>query len=246
MKGSKVGLADLKRLKKDLEAERQRATLARASAAAAARKPAAESANPADDAEALRRSLRSVTPIRRDARVEHKPVAAPAPALRRANALGETPTRADAGVSDGGEVIHLLSEGGTAFVRGDAAPDTARNLRRGQWRAGAELDLHGLRVEQARHALLSFLDECQEHGIRCVRIVHGKGYGSQGLEPVLRTRPAPGWCRRTRCWRFPRRPSAKAAPAPCWCCCARPKEPANEMAVPGRGHPGRDRRHQRP
>ena len=42
--------------------------------------------------------------------------------LRRANALGETPTRADAGVSDGGEVIHLLSEGG-AFVRGDAAPD---------------------------------------------------------------------------------------------------------------------------
>ena len=123
MKGSKVGLADLKRLKKDLEAERQRATLARASAAAAARKPAAESANPADDAEALRRSLRSVTPIRRDARVEHKPVAAPAPALRRANALRDPDPR-DAGVSDGGEVIHLLSEGGTAFVRGDAAPDT--------------------------------------------------------------------------------------------------------------------------
>ncbi|CFO00923.1 Probable DNA endonuclease SmrA [Bordetella pertussis] len=24
------------------------------------------------------------------------------------------------------------------------------------------------------------------HGIRCVRIVHGKGYGSQGLEPVLK------------------------------------------------------------
>ena len=72
MKGSKVGLADLKRLKKDLEAERQRATLARASAAAA-RKPAAESANPADDAEALRRSLRSVTPIRRDARVGTSP-----------------------------------------------------------------------------------------------------------------------------------------------------------------------------
>ncbi|CFT83367.1 Smr domain [Bordetella pertussis] len=26
----------------------------------------------------------------------------------------------------------------------------------------------------------------REHGIRCVRIVHGKGYGSQGLEPVLK------------------------------------------------------------
>ena len=82
--------------------------------------------------------------------------------------------------------LFTRTEGGTAFVRGDAAPDTARNLRRGQWRAGAELDLHGLRVEQARHALLSFLDECLEHGIRCVRVVHGKGYGSQGLEPVLK------------------------------------------------------------
>jgi len=106
--------------------------------------------------------------------------------MRRAAAVGENPARADAGVSDGGDVVHLLSEGGTAFVRADAAPDTARNLRRGQWPAGAELDLHGLRVEQARHAVLSFLDECLEHGIRCVRIVHGKGYGSQGLEPVLK------------------------------------------------------------
>ena len=184
MRGSKVGLADLKRLKKDLQEERERAALAppRATAAAAAR----SESSPEDALAAFKRSTQSVTPLKSSARVEHKPVAQPAPALRRANALGETPSRADAGVSDGGEITHLLSEGGTAFVRGDAAPDTARNLRRGQWRAGAELDLHGLRVEQARHALLSFLDECLEHGIRCVRVVHGKGYGSQGLEPVLK------------------------------------------------------------
>ncbi|CFN27085.1 Probable DNA endonuclease SmrA [Bordetella pertussis] len=59
-------------------------------------------------------------------------------------------------------------------MRAGVAPDTARNLKRGQWRGGAELEV------------LSFLDECLEHGIRCVRIVHGKGYGSQGLEPVLK------------------------------------------------------------
>jgi len=181
MRGNKVGLADLKRLKKDLQEERERAALA--SRVAAVRK--AEAA-PVDAMAAFKRSMQSVTPLKQSARVEHKPAPQPSPALRRANALGETPSRADAGVSDGGEITHLLSEGGTAFVRSDAAPDTARNLRRGQWRAGAELDLHGLRVEQARHALLSFLDECLEHGIRCVRIVHGKGYGSQGLEPVLK------------------------------------------------------------
>ena len=184
MKGSKVGLADLKRLKKDLEAERQRATLA-APRPRPPRKPAAESANPADDAEALRRSLRSVTPIKRDARVEHKPVAAPAPALRRANALGETPTAPTPACPTAAKSSTCCPKAAPPSCAATRA-DTARNLRRGQWRAGAELDLHGLRVEQARHALLSFLDECQEHGIRCVRIVHGKGYGSQGLEPVLK------------------------------------------------------------
>ncbi|SSW63599.1 Smr/MutS family protein [Achromobacter agilis] len=182
MRGSKVGLADLKRLKKDLQEERERAALASRVAAVKAK----ADATPQDAMAAFKRTMQSVTPLKQSARAEHKPAPQPSPALRRANALGETPARADAGVSDGGEITHLLSEGGTAFVRSDAAPDTARNLRRGQWRAGAELDLHGLRVEQARHALLSFLDECLEHGIRCVRIVHGKGYGSQGLEPVLK------------------------------------------------------------
>jgi len=186
MRGNKVGAADLKRLKKDLQAEQERAALAQRVAALKKTAPAPADTDPADDMAAFRRTMQSVKPIKQAARVEHKPAPQPAPALRRANALGETSTRADVGVSDSGEITLLLSEGGTAFVRSDAAPDTARNLRRGQWRAGAELDLHGLRVEQARHAMLSFLDECQEHGIRCVRIVHGKGYGSEGLEPVLK------------------------------------------------------------
>lgn len=187
MRGTKVGLADLKPLKKTLQAERAR--VEQAQRVAALRKtPAGATAAPLDDAQAFLRSVKSATPLVAPARVVHtpKPETGPAPAVRRAQAMGETPKRADGGVSDGGEITHLLSEGGTAYVRNDAAPDTARNLRRGQWRAGAELDLHGLRVEQARHALLSFLDECQEHGIRCLRIVHGKGYGSQGLEPVLK------------------------------------------------------------
>lgn len=187
MRGNKVGAADLKRLKQDLRAEQARAALAQRVAAPRKAAPTeAADTDPADDIATFRRSMQSVKPIRQAARVEHKPTPPPAPALRRANALGETSARADAGVSDDGDIARLLSEGGTAFVRSGAAPDTARNLRRGQWRAGAELDLHGLRVAQARHAMLSFLDECQEHGIRCVRIVHGKGYGSQGLEPVLK------------------------------------------------------------
>lgn len=194
MRNSKGGLADLKRLHDAAQKQRAAAEQAQRAARTAA---VADAANA--DPEAFRRLAQTVTPLKHTGRrLPERPSAqtqrdgakgaslSTAVAMRRASAVGETPSRADAGFSDGAEVAHLLSEGGTAFVRADAAPDTARNLRRGQWPAGAELDLHGLRVEQARHAVLSFLDECIEHGIRCVRIVHGKGYGSQGLEPVLK------------------------------------------------------------
>ena len=199
MRNNKGGLADLKRLHQASQQARARAEQAARVARQAAATAAAES-----DPDAFRRATKTVTPLKQSGRRIPEPTSAtasPQPdktarpglapisaavAMRRAAAMGETLARADSGVSDGTEVAHLLSEGGTAFVRSDAAPDTARNLRRGQWPAGAELDLHGLRVEQARHAVLSFLDECLEHGIRCVRIVHGKGHGSQGLEPILK------------------------------------------------------------
>lgn len=197
MRNSKNGLSDLKRLRHALQKARAAAEQANRLARAAA---AARAVN--HDPGAFQRLTKSVTPLKQTGRrvpsatdtSMKRAVGVPAGlepistaiAMRRAAAMGETAARADTGFSDGAEVTHLLSDGGTAFIRADAAPDTARNLRRGQWPAGAELDLHGLRVEQARHALLSFLDECLEHGIRCVRIVHGKGYGSQGLEPVLK------------------------------------------------------------
>jgi DNA-nicking Smr family endonuclease len=195
MRGSKAGLGDLKRLHQQALAEAQEHArrreqeegAARDREAAARRQHTDPVANAAEDARALQEAMRTVAPLQAAPRVVHPPHPRPdaVPVQRRAAALGETLRRADAGVSDG-DASHLLSEGGTAYVRDDVAPDTARRLRRGQWRTGAELDLHGLRVEQARHALLSFIDECLEHGIRCVRIVHGKGYGSEGLTPVLK------------------------------------------------------------
>ncbi|OZI61975.1 Smr/MutS family protein [Bordetella genomosp. 11] len=194
MRGSKAGFGDLKRLhqqaqarRRDQEATETAAREAQARKAAAGPARPAPPSNPEDDLRAFQRAMGAVTPLRADERVVHTQRRDPddIPTQRRAAALGETARRADAGISDGG-VAQLLSENGTAYVRADAAPDTARRLRRGEWQAGAELDLHGLRVEQARHAVLSFIDECLEYGIRCVRVVHGKGYGSEGLNPVLK------------------------------------------------------------
>jgi len=69
-----------------------------------------------------------------------------------------------------------------------------RKLRRGQLSVGAELDLHGMTVAIARQALGEFLQRCANNRIRCVRIVHGKGRGSQQRQPVLKNK-VNGWLR---------------------------------------------------
>ncbi|MDQ5959568.1 MAG: hypothetical protein QG592_647 [Pseudomonadota bacterium] len=60
------------------------------------------------------------------------------------------------------------------------------DLRRGRWVVQGELDLHGLTRNEARTELAHFLHEALEQGHRCVRLIHGKGHGSPGREPVLK------------------------------------------------------------
>jgi len=48
------------------------------------------------------------------------------------------------------------------------------------------VDLHGLNRPQARLLLSEFLGVCVKRGLRCVRVVHGKGLRSPRREPVLK------------------------------------------------------------
>jgi DNA-nicking Smr family endonuclease len=59
-------------------------------------------------------------------------------------------------------------------------------LRRGHWVVQDQIDLHGLRVEEARDALAAFLNQALRREQRCLRVIHGKGLGSAGREPVLK------------------------------------------------------------
>jgi DNA-nicking Smr family endonuclease len=61
-----------------------------------------------------------------------------------------------------------------------------RSLRRGHFRVDAELDLHGLTVEQARGQLRAFVATALAEGLRVVRVIHGKGLRSGNRGPVLR------------------------------------------------------------
>jgi DNA-nicking Smr family endonuclease len=67
-------------------------------------------------------------------------------------------------------------------------PDVVRKLREGRWSIQRQLDLHGLRTDEAREALGQFIRHAHKTGLRCVRVVHGKGLGSPGRTPVLKSR----------------------------------------------------------
>jgi len=64
---------------------------------------------------------------------------------------------------------------------------TLRKLRRGNWPPQDSLDLHGLNTDQARGLLQTFLQEAGNNGLRCVNIIHGKGWRSEGREGLLKT-----------------------------------------------------------
>jgi DNA-nicking Smr family endonuclease len=72
------------------------------------------------------------------------------------------------------------------YLRDGHSPDILSKLRRGHWVIQAKIDLHGLISDEARAYVSSFISDCKKRGIRCVRIVHGKGLGSRNREPVLK------------------------------------------------------------
>jgi DNA-nicking Smr family endonuclease len=129
----------------------------------------------------------AVGPITPQAQGKHaslpRPPVAPEPRQRlrdEAQALAAT-------LSDELDVATLLdTDAGLGFRRAGIGPDVLARLRRGQWSIQRHLDLHGLRRDAARDALATFIRQAERDGLRCVRIVHGKGNGSPGREPVLK------------------------------------------------------------
>ena len=73
-----------------------------------------------------------------------------------------------------------------SFTRGGVQRREAERLRRGRFAIEADLDLHGRTVADASAALDRFLEDSRRHGRRCVRIVHGKGFGSPSGQPIMK------------------------------------------------------------
>ena len=123
----------------------------------------------------FKKAVADVTPLKHSKRIAHKhPAPAPIPHQRKrdeAAALAESlsgPLSADEALETGEEL---------SYLREGMARETLRKLRRGHWSIQDGVDLHGLTRDQAAAMVVEFLNHCLTRGVRCVRIVHGKGLG---------------------------------------------------------------------
>ncbi len=124
--------------------------------------------------ELFRKALEGVVPLAPNNRI------VPAPTPRR-----ETP-RVKEKASAAPIADHLSDHGAgedpiTEFMRNGMSRMTLRKLRRGAWPAQDSLDLHGLSSDEARKLLLDFLQHAAQQGLRCVCVIHGKGWHTGGV-----------------------------------------------------------------
>jgi len=138
------------------------------------------------DADLFRNSIGDVSPLRPSDRVVPTlPLPLPIPRQHMADeqaALAES-------LSDEFTVDTLLDTDETlSYARPGIGADVLRKLRRGHWVIQGQLDLHGMRRDEAREALGGYLRHAVKRGLRCVRIIHGKGLGSVNREPVLKNK----------------------------------------------------------
>ena len=172
-----TSLADLKAVKKEIEAQALREAAAAVQRALEAKQLAA------------RRNLFQAA-VGKVARLPHTELAnlkpAPPQPIPKQQQLDDEAALHEAR-SDEVDIRSLLeTDDHLSFRRSGVGPDVTQKLRRGKWSIQRQVDLHGLRSDEAREALTAFIRESHRQGIRCVRVVTGKGLGSPGKAPVLK------------------------------------------------------------
>jgi DNA-nicking Smr family endonuclease len=172
-------LADLKHARRALAERREREAALAAAHAAAEKKRLAEQ-------DLFARAVGLTRPLRRKASVPLAP--APPPPVPMQQQLDDRRALRES-LSDDFDVSTLLdADDAMSFRRPGIGPDVTRKLRAGEWSIQRQIDLHGMRSDEAREALGAFVREASKQGLRCVRVVHGKGLGSPGRQPVLKAK----------------------------------------------------------
>ena len=141
---------------------------------------------PEDEAALFRDAVRDATPLESSARVGSKTESPPPVPIQSLLDGHDALVESLAGALSWDQSMETGEE--PSYLRTGLARDVLRKLRRGHWVVQDVVDLHGLNRQEARSSLAEFLAACLKRGLRCVRVVHGKGLRSPGREPVLKGR----------------------------------------------------------
>ena len=179
MAASLKNFTDLKALQAQLKAQEK--------ARAEAEQQRAEAARVREhEANIFRTSIGEVKPI---TIAERQLSAAPRPLPIARQRIADEEAALQESLSDEFSVETLMeSDAELSYARSGIGADVLKRLRRGEWVTQDQLDLHGLRTDEAREAVAAFLRQVTRKGLRCVRIIHGKGLGSVNKEPVLKNK----------------------------------------------------------
>jgi DNA-nicking Smr family endonuclease len=131
---------------------------------------------PEQDTDLFRQVLEDVVPLKPSGRIT--PTAKPRKIPRDVTLPSPIPDN----LSDHGAGDTAITE----FLRDGLNRMTLRKLRRGEWPIQDELDLHGLNNDEARRLLAEFLHHATQRGLRCVNVIHGKGWRGEGRDGILK------------------------------------------------------------
>jgi len=135
-----------------------------------------------EDIDLFRRSIGPVRKLGSDKAPPHRHQPAPRPRAARDDSEHFT----DSGFSDLPRDNPVSAADTLYFARPGLQLRLLQRLRRGQLPVGAELDMHGMTLAVAQKEIIRFISSSRDRRIRCVRIIHGKGYGSREQAPVLK------------------------------------------------------------
>jgi DNA-nicking Smr family endonuclease len=139
-----------------------------------------------DDLSLFYEAVRDAVPLAKDGR--NLPAPPPAPLVPVQTLLDEHDALFEALIEPLDWEQGLETGEELSYLRDGLSRQVLKKLRRGHWIVQDHIDLHGLNREEARESLGRFLAHCLRRGLRCVRIVHGKGLSSKNREPVLKAK----------------------------------------------------------
>lgn len=154
--------------------------------------------NPKDDASLFKKAMKYVSPLKKSGKVSQHKTSRTSGTPFSSTSKGKhkkkrPPTQheiaserhSEATLSD--QVSHeVTGDEMLTFMKDGVQPRYFRKLKRGAFAIEAELDLHGKKIDEARTALVDFILLSQEDGLRCVRIIHGKGHRSSMRCPLMK------------------------------------------------------------